>query len=70
MLGFVDGKASVDWICDAGCRVLNLLTKGSRRHCELQLGKSLKDHLADIERTVRYASCASATVRCPLGGNP
>ena len=33
MLGYTDGKKSVDWICDAGGKVLNLLTKGSERHC-------------------------------------
>ncbi len=55
ILGFVDHKASVDWIQSAGGHVINLLTKGSRRHCELQLGKTLEGHLADIERTVQYA---------------
>ena len=29
VLGFVDGHQSVDWIRSAGCRVLNLLCKGS-----------------------------------------
>ena len=53
ILGFVDGGASVDWIASAGGKVLNLLTKGSKRHCELQLGKSLKEHLHDIERTLQ-----------------
>ncbi|MFN3920671.1 MAG: 2-isopropylmalate synthase, partial [Methylohalobius sp.] len=32
VLGFVDHKLSVDWICDTGGRVINLLTKGSERH--------------------------------------
>lgn len=34
VLGFVDGKISVDWIYNAGCRVINLLTKGSEKHCK------------------------------------
>lgn len=55
VLGFVDGTHSVDWICDAGGRVLNLLTKGSELHCHNQLGKTLEDHAADIRRTVDYA---------------
>ena len=55
ILGFVDGKRSVDWIASAGGRVLNLLTKGSQRHCEIQLGKGLKEHLKDIAETVLYA---------------
>lgn len=55
ILGFVDGGRSIDWIKSAGGRVVNLLTKGSRKHCELQLGKTLAEHLRDIESTVRYA---------------
>ncbi|MCB1139607.1 MAG: 2-isopropylmalate synthase [Leptospiraceae bacterium] len=56
ILGFVDHRASVDWIQSAGGSVINLLTKGSKKHCELQLGKNLSEHLADIERTVSYAA--------------
>ncbi len=56
VLGFVDHKASVDWVEAAGGRVINLLTKGSRKHCEKQLGKKCAEHLADIERTVRYGA--------------
>ena len=33
VLGFVDGKVSLDWINDCGCRNINLLCKGSERHC-------------------------------------
>ncbi len=55
VLGFVDHNLSVDWICATGGRAVNLLTKGSERHCRLQLGKTLEEHLADILRTVDYA---------------
>ena len=55
VLGFVDGRKSADWIEAAGGRVLNLLTKGSERHCRTQLGKTLAQHLADIRGTVAYA---------------
>jgi len=55
ILGFVDHTKSVDWIVDAGARVLNLLTKGSEKHCMVQLRKTLAEHLADIEKTVSYA---------------
>lgn len=55
VLGFVDGNMSVDWIYDAGCRVINLLTKGSEKHCTFQLKKTLDQHLADILGVVRYA---------------
>ena len=55
ILGFVDERRSADWIVSAGGRVMNLLTKGSERHCRLQLRKSLEEHLHDIRRTVEYA---------------
>lgn len=55
VLGFVDGKLSVDWIRSAGGRVLNLLTKGSAKHCQCQLGKTLQQHLTDIQYTLDYA---------------
>lgn len=55
VLGFVDGHQSVDWIHRAGGRVINLLTKGSERHCRYQLHKTLEEHLSDIEKTVTYA---------------
>ena len=54
-LGFVDGTVSVDWIHDAGGRVINLLSKGSEKHCRYQLKKTLEEHLEDIRRTVAYA---------------
>ncbi len=55
VLGFVDGHQSIDWIADCGCRVVNLLAKGSLKHCRQQLGKSPDEHIADICRSVAYA---------------
>src|SRR5688572_12541589 len=55
VLGFVDGKRSADWIVSAGARVMNLLAKGSERHCRTQLKKTLAQHLDDIRRTVACA---------------
>lgn len=55
VLGFTDHTRSVDWLKSTGGKVLNLLTKGSEKHCTEQLRKSLDAHLADIERTVDYA---------------
>ena len=55
VLGFVDGGLSVDWITATGCRTLNLLAKGSLKHCRQQLGKSPEQHIADIRSTVAYA---------------
>lgn len=55
VLGFVDHRKSVDWILQTGGRVINLLTKGSEKHCREQLGKTLDQHVAEILRTVDYA---------------
>ena len=55
ILGFVDHKVSVDWIQRSGGKIINLLCKGSRKHCECQLKKSPQQHLTDISRTVEYA---------------
>ena len=55
VLGFVDGTASVDWIVEAGGCRLNLLCKGSLKHCTGQLKKSPEEHIADIRNVVAYA---------------
>ena len=55
VLGFVDGHTSVDWIQHTGCRVINLLCKGSLKHCTQQLKKSPEEHIEDIINVVRYA---------------
>ena len=55
VLGFVDGHQSVDWIADCGGRVINLLAKGSLKHCTHQLHKTPDEHIADIRQTVDYA---------------
>ncbi|MFK7974988.1 MAG: alpha-isopropylmalate synthase regulatory domain-containing protein [Halioglobus sp.] len=55
VLGFVDHKKSVDWIVQTQGQVINLLTKGSEKHCREQLGKSLQQHVTEIKQTVAYA---------------
>ncbi len=55
VLGFVDGKASIDWIDDCGGKVINLLAKGSFKHCSGQLQKTLEEHLDDIIFSLDYA---------------
>ena len=55
VLGFVDGNLSIDWISSAGCKVMNLLCKGSLRHCREQLRKSPEQHLDEIEAVVQTA---------------
>lgn len=55
VLGFIDGNNSLEWIRDSGCRVMNMLCKGSMKHCTMQLGKTPEEHLSDIMRLVEKA---------------
>jgi D-citramalate synthase len=66
MLGYTDGKKSVDWIAETGGKVLNLLSKGSEKHCRQQLGRTPEEHRADVEETVRYAKRKRLTVNVYL----
>ena len=66
VLGFVDGHTSVDWVTDAGCQTLNLLAKGSLRHCKEQLRKSPEEHIADIKEVLDYARQQHVTVNLYL----
>jgi D-citramalate synthase len=52
VLGFVDGDISVNWIKEAGCHVMNLLTKGSLKHVTDQLKKTPQQHADDIRQVV------------------
>ena len=66
VLGFVDGKTSVDWIREAGCQVLNLLCKGSLKHCTEQLKKTPEEHIHDIKETIYYAHSQGVLVNVYL----
>jgi D-citramalate synthase len=55
MLGYVDGEKSVDWIVETGGRVLNLLAKGSERHCLKQLRIAPEQHRKRIADVIGYA---------------
>ena len=55
VLGFVDHNKSVDWIADTGCHVINLLAKGSYKHCTQQLHKTPEQHIEDILDVLDYA---------------
>lgn len=66
VLGFVDGGVSVDWVHEAGGRVINLLTKGSLKHCTYQLKKTPEEHIADIQATVRYAHSKGVSINLYL----
>ncbi|MFW6035405.1 MAG: alpha-isopropylmalate synthase regulatory domain-containing protein [Halothermotrichaceae bacterium] len=56
VLGFIDGSKSLDWIKEAGGKVVNLLCKGSLEHVKVQLNKSFDEHISDIKKEIQYAS--------------
>jgi D-citramalate synthase len=66
ILGFADGRHSVDWIVENGGSVMNLLTKGSRLHCERQLGMTPERHFKAIAETIRHAQRRSLGVNVYL----
>lgn len=55
VLGFIDGEKSIEWIDNCGCKVMNLLAKGSLKHCREQLKKSPEQHISDIRHSVKLA---------------
>ena len=66
VLGFVDGGRSVDWIADCGGKVINLLAKGSLKHCTQQLRKTPDEHIADIKAVVQCAASKGISVNIYL----
>ena len=66
VLGFVDGGKSVDWISECGGKVINLLAKGSLKHCTHQLHKTPEEHIADIKQELSYAKQKGLSVNLYL----
>lgn len=66
VLGFIDGGRSIDWVCGAGGEVINLLAKGSEKHCHTQLGKTLAEHVADVRAEIAMALDRGLRVNCYL----
>lgn len=66
ILGFIDGTKSIDWIVEAGIKVLNLLCKGSLMHVTQQLKKSPDEHISDIKAAIAYATKNGLTVNLYL----
>jgi D-citramalate synthase len=56
ILSFVDKNKSIDWAKSVGVKRVNLLTKGSYKHCTEQLRKTPEQHAQDIRETVLYAT--------------
>ncbi|HEX3023927.1 MAG TPA: alpha-isopropylmalate synthase regulatory domain-containing protein [Chitinophagaceae bacterium] len=55
VLTFVDGKISIDWMLQAGARVMNLLTKGSMNHLTHQLKKTPEQHFKEVGDVIALA---------------
>jgi len=55
ILGFVDGGKSIDWIKATGCKVINMLVKGSEKHCRIQLRKTPEVHFEQVGKDILYA---------------
>ncbi len=65
-LGFVDNGVSIEWIANAGGRVINLLTKGSLRHVTAQLKKTPEEHIDDIRHNIKLAQARGLEVNIYL----
>jgi D-citramalate synthase len=66
VLGFVDGGKSIDWIAECGGKVVNLLAKGSLKHCTHQLHKMPEEHIGDIKKELEYAASKGISVNLYL----
>ena len=66
ILGFVDGRTSLEWIARAGGKVMNLLAKGSLRHVTQQLKKSPEEHLEAIKGSLHLADSMGIRVNLYL----
>jgi D-citramalate synthase len=52
VLTFVDGDVSVQWMLQAGAKVMNLLTKGSLNHLTHQLKKKPEQHFEEVAAVI------------------
>lgn len=66
VLGFVDGHKSIDWIDECGCKVVNLLAKGSLKHCTHQLKNTPEEHIDNIYESIMLATQRGMTVNLYL----
>ncbi len=66
VLGFLDNGLSIEWVKKVGGRVINLLSKGSEKHCLYQLKQTPQQHIDIITREVDAAVKAGLTVNLYL----
>ncbi len=55
VLTFLDKGVSIQWMLDAGAKVMNLLTKGSLNHLTYQLKKKPEEHFEDVAKEIAAA---------------
>jgi D-citramalate synthase len=55
VLTFVDGSTSIEWMIEAGAKVMNLLTKGSLNHLTHQLKKTPQQHFEEVANVINLA---------------
>ena len=66
VLGFIDGDVSINWMHNAGGKVINLLCKRSLRHLEKQLRKTPELHVKDIKEIIKRAEAIDMEVNIYL----
>lgn len=66
IMGYCDGDLSVRWIKGVGGRVMNLLTKGSEKHCREQLRQTPEQHRKRVAETIGAAHKARIAVNVYL----
>lgn len=66
ILGFIDGGKSVRWIHEVGGKVVNLLAKGSEKHCRIQLRSSPEAHYRKVADEILLAKSLGLAVNVYL----
>ena len=66
VLGFCDNGLSSAWIAEAGGKRINLLTKGSEKHCRGQLGMTPEEHQQSVADNIRLCRKAGLGVNVYL----
>ncbi len=66
VLGFLDNELSIKWIKSVGGKVVNFLSKGSKKHCLYQLKQTPEQHVDVIRRSVLDAVDAGLRVNLYL----
>lgn len=66
VLGFLDNGLSIEWVKEVGAKVINLLSKGSEKHCICQLKQTPQQHIDKIINEVENAVKAGLSVNLYL----